>query len=80
MVYIFFRIQITAELNNLVVKFSEHYHDAWARRKLDNGWKYGEQYNWNDKIHPRVKPYTKLTEYVRNLLNIVEYLRIYEII
>jgi ryanodine receptor 2 len=57
-------IQITAELNNLIVKFSEHYHDAWARRKLENGWKYGEGYSWHDKIHPRLKPYPKLTEYV----------------
>ncbi|XP_035704010.1 ryanodine receptor isoform X5 [Folsomia candida] len=57
------QVQITSELNNLIAKFSEHYHDAWARRKLDNGWKFGDQYSWNDKIHPRLKPYSKLSEY-----------------
>ncbi|ODN01392.1 Ryanodine receptor 44F [Orchesella cincta] len=56
-------IQINADLNNLVIKFSEHWHDAWARRKLNNGWKYGEPYNWHERIHPRLKPYSKLTEY-----------------
>lgn len=50
-------------MNNLIVKFSEHWHDAWARRKLNNGWKYGEPYNWHERIHPRLRPYNKLTEY-----------------
>ena len=60
----FLSIQVNSELNNLITKFSEHYHDAWASRKLENGWKFGDQYSWNDKIHPRLKPYSHLSEYV----------------
>lgn len=60
----FYSVQINADMNNLIVKFSEHWHDAWARRKLGNGWKYGEPYNWHERIHPRLRPYNKLTEYV----------------
>jgi len=59
-----YRVQITQDLNMLIQKFSEHYHDAWAGRKLDNAWQFGDQYNWNEKIHPRLKPYHMLTDYV----------------
>ena len=62
-VYVAFSVQVSPELNQLVQKFSEHYHDAWAGRKLENGWQYGEQYSYNDKKHPRLKPYNMLTEY-----------------
>ena len=57
-------MQITQDLNSLVQKFSEHYHDAWASRKLDNGWQYGEQMSYAEKKHQRLKPYHMLTEYV----------------
>ena len=33
-------IALTNELNTLVQKFSEHYHDAWAQRKQEAGWAY----------------------------------------
>lgn len=62
-------VQITQELNALIQKFSEHYHDAWAGRKLDNGWQFGDQYNWNERIHPRLKPYHMLTDYVSSYFN-----------
>lgn len=43
-------------------KFSEHYHDAWASRKLENGWTYGEQWSDATKSHPRLKPYNTLSD------------------
>lgn len=57
-------VQLNNDLNTIVQKFSEHYHDAWANRKLENGWVYGEQYSDSQKVHPRLKPYAMLNDYV----------------
>ncbi|CAG9853862.1 unnamed protein product [Phyllotreta striolata] len=58
-------IVLNNDLNNIVQQFSEHYHDAWASRKLENGWQYGEGYSgWDgNKSHPRLKPYSMLNDY-----------------
>ncbi|XP_072162212.1 ryanodine receptor isoform X2 [Bemisia tabaci] len=56
-------VQLNNDLNTIVQKFSEHYHDAWANRKLENGWVYGEQYSDSQKVHPRLKPYAMLNDY-----------------
>lgn len=61
---IFYSVNLDNDLNSIVQKFSEHYHDAWASRKLENGWVYGEQFNDVNKAHPRLKPYMMLSEYV----------------
>ncbi|KAH9493479.1 Ryanodine receptor 2 [Dermatophagoides farinae] len=54
------------DLMNLVQKFSEHYHDAWACRKFDHGWQFGEQWAYK-KTHPRLKPYHMLNEREKEL-------------
>ncbi|KAL3202675.1 hypothetical protein MRX96_012071 [Rhipicephalus microplus] len=56
-------IQLSQDLNNIVQRFSEHFHDAWAMRKLERGWQYGERWNDEAKTHPRLKPYNLLTDY-----------------
>ncbi|KAJ8959410.1 hypothetical protein NQ318_022100 [Aromia moschata] len=58
-------VVLNNDLNNIVQQFSEHYHDAWASRKLENGWQYGESYSgWEgNKTHPRLKPYVMLNDY-----------------
>ncbi|XP_057661319.1 ryanodine receptor isoform X14 [Diorhabda carinulata] len=58
-------IVLNNDLNNIVQQFSEHYHDAWASRKLENAWQYGESYSgWEgNKTHPRLKPYAMLNDY-----------------
>jgi len=58
-------VSLNTELTNLVQKFSEHYHDAWAKRKLENGWAYGESWSDEQKFHPRLKPPHMLSEYER---------------
>nr|CAI5848298.1 unnamed protein product [Callosobruchus analis] len=60
-------VVLSNDLNNIVQQFSEHYHDAWAGRKLENGWQYGESYSgWDgNKTHPRLKPYSMLNDYER---------------
>ncbi|XP_046400098.1 ryanodine receptor isoform X3 [Ischnura elegans] len=56
-------VTLNNDLNSIIQKFSEHYHDAWASRKLENGWVYGEQWSDSSKSHPRLKPPSMLTEY-----------------
>ncbi|KAL0274262.1 UNVERIFIED_CONTAM: hypothetical protein PYX00_006731 [Menopon gallinae] len=56
-------IVLNNDLNQIVQKFSEHYHDAWASRKLENGWTYGESWSDTNKTHPRLKPYSTLNDY-----------------
>ncbi|XP_042892542.1 ryanodine receptor-like isoform X4 [Penaeus japonicus] len=58
-------VQLDQDIVDLINKFSEHYHDAWASRKLESGWTYGEAYSTEDKMHPRLKPYSMLSDYER---------------
>ncbi len=44
-------------------KFSEHYHDAWAQKKIESGWAFGEQRSDDTKKHDRLKPYGMLGEF-----------------
>lgn len=60
-----FSVVLNNDLNQIVQKFSEHYHDAWASRKLENGWTYGDQWSDANKTHPRLKPYNMLSDYER---------------
>ncbi|XP_017464405.1 PREDICTED: ryanodine receptor [Rhagoletis zephyria] len=59
------QVQLNNDLETLVQKFSEHYHDAWASRRLESGWSYGEIRSDNDRKHPRLKPYNMLSDYER---------------
>lgn len=56
-------VALNNDLNTIVQKFSEHYHDAWASRKLEGGWMYGDQRSDSNKVHPRLKPYNMLNDY-----------------
>ncbi|KAK4873043.1 hypothetical protein RN001_015072 [Aquatica leii] len=58
-------VQLNNDLNTIIQKFSEHYHDAWASRKFENGWQYGETWSDTNKTHPRLKPYGMLNDYER---------------
>ncbi|XP_017959316.1 ryanodine receptor isoform X9 [Drosophila navojoa] len=58
-------VHLDNDLNSLVQKFSEHYHDAWASRRLEGGWTYGEIRSDIERKHPRLKPYNMLSEYER---------------
>ncbi|KAK2706501.1 hypothetical protein QYM36_016513 [Artemia franciscana] len=60
------RVIMNQDLTNLVQQFSEHYHDAWALRKMENGWAYGQEWNDQLKTHPRLKQYHLLSEYEKD--------------
>ncbi|XP_046677460.1 LOW QUALITY PROTEIN: ryanodine receptor-like [Homalodisca vitripennis] len=58
-------VVLNNDLNSIVQKFSEHYHDAWASKKLENGWVFGDQWSDSQRTHPRLKPYNMLNDYER---------------
>ncbi|CAG9562518.1 unnamed protein product [Danaus chrysippus] len=62
-------VALNNDLNTIVQKFSEHNHDAWASRKIENGWVYAESWSDSQKSHPRLKPYNMLNDYLNNFCN-----------
>jgi len=38
----------------------EGLHNGWMAEYFDMGWKYGEVYDWEKKIHPDLVPYDQL--------------------
>lgn len=54
-------VSLSHTLMDIVQRFSEHYHDAWAQRKFEHGWVYGQAWAYK-KFHPRLMPYNMLTE------------------
>jgi len=55
---------LSNELNTLVQKFSEHYHDAWSQARIEAGWTYSpDGKDEENKKHARLKPYPMLSEF-----------------
>lgn len=64
LIHIFRRsIHLSEDLQNIVQRFSEHYHEQWAVRKAEQGWQYGERFCDELRAHPRLKPYNLLQEW-----------------
>ena len=41
-------------------------HNRWMSEKVDGGWRYGLQFNEEDKTDPRLQPYQQLTDKLKN--------------
>lgn len=55
-------IDLDASLEELTEAIAENAHDIWARRRLDEGWRYGPVRDDLQKTHPDLVPYSKLPE------------------
>lgn len=74
-----YSVNLNNDLNTITQKFSEHYHDAWASRKLENSWVHGDQWSDSQKTHPRLKPYNMLNDYVSLMFNnLTEHILIFD--
>ncbi|XP_028968698.1 ryanodine receptor [Galendromus occidentalis] len=58
-----YNVHLSEDLQNIVQRFSEHYHEQWAVRKAEQGWQYGERFCDELRAHPRLKPYNLLQEW-----------------
>ncbi|MCP9259461.1 Ryanodine receptor 44F [Dirofilaria immitis] len=59
-------IQFDDDLKSVIAKFAEHFHDSWASRKIEKGWKYGDLYSRQGLTHPRLKPFALLPDFEKN--------------
>lgn len=55
-------IKLSEELENLTEEISEKIHDAWAEKRMQNGWIYGSVYDNVKKVHPCLVEYSRLTD------------------
>lgn len=55
-------VKLPQELELLVEKMSENFHEVWAETRINQGWTYGEQRNDEQKTHPCLVPYKDLPE------------------
>ena len=56
------RVEIPADLNNLVEQLSEITHDNWLKQRVADGWRHGQSRNDLLKEHPCIVPYDELPE------------------
>lgn len=56
------KVQLDAALTELTERLAESVHDAWARQRLSEGWKYGPFRSDTSKEHPNLVPYRELSE------------------
>ena len=56
------RVEIPADLNNLVEQLAEITHDNWLKQRLADGWRHGQSRNDLLKEHPCIVPYDDLPE------------------
>lgn len=55
-------VTLPVELKQLVEEMSKNVHEVWAETRIKQGWKYGEQRNYELKTHPCLVPYEDLPE------------------
>ena len=55
-------VHLPDDLAALTERLSEHAHDAWALRKLADGWTHGPALDPANKKHPDLVPYAALPE------------------
>lgn len=64
-------IKLSDDLLALTEMLAENTHDVWAKNRIEEGWKYGEERNDNLKLHPCLISYSELSEsekeYDRNI-------------
>jgi RyR domain len=56
------QVQLSTDLQELIELLAENNHDHWARKRIDEGWRYGPKRNDSKKEHPDLVPYAELTD------------------
>lgn len=53
---------LSADLRELVERLARSNHDHWARKRIEEGWRYGRLRDDTNKLHPDLVPYEELSE------------------
>ena len=56
------RINLSADLEELVERLAQNNHDHWARKRFAQGWQYGSSRNDSRMEHPDLVPYQQLPD------------------
>lgn len=60
------KVQVPAEIVDLIEVLARNTHDTWAKQRLAEGWTYGEHRDDSEKKHPGMVPYDQLSESEKN--------------
>ena len=55
-------VLLTDDIKMLIEKLAENTHDAWAKKRFEDGWTWGKERNDALKTHPSLIPYDALSE------------------
>lgn len=55
-------IRLGDDLEELVERLARNNHDHWARKRMEEGWRYGPMRNDDKKEHPDLVAYEQLPE------------------
>jgi RyR domain len=55
-------VRLPRELAELTELLARNTHENWARRRVDEGWRYGPARDDAKKEHPSLVPYERLSE------------------
>ena len=55
-------VELDDELMELTEAIAENAHEVWAKKRRDEGWRYGAERNDKEKLHPDMVPYSELPE------------------
>lgn len=56
------KVVLPKEISAIGELIAKNTHDTWAAQRMADGWKYGEQRNDHNKLHPCLIPYEELSE------------------
>jgi len=60
------KVSLSAELEELVERLASGIHDAWAAKRLTQGWTYGPKRDDDARKHPGLVPFEELSEEERD--------------
>ena len=55
-------IPLSDDIMELTEKLAKNTHDVWAVERMAQGWRYGEQRNDAEKLHPCLVEYEELSD------------------
>ena len=55
-------VKLPEELNTLLEAMAKNVHEIWAQERINQGWKYGEKRDDNQKHHPCLVPFEELLD------------------
>ena len=53
---------LTARQAELIERLAANVHEVWAKKRVEDGWRYGPSRNDDLKTHPGLVPYESLSE------------------